>query len=159
MAAWTSFFETTATASATLVGLLVVAISINLTRILGFANLPDRAAAALIPLAGVLAICLLALVPQPAWTFAGEVLVAGVVMWAQTGRLLLQSFRNAEGLKPQWVLFHVPLNQAQTLPFVVAGALLVLGFPSGLYWIVPGVIASMLAGLLNTWVLLVEILR
>jgi len=159
MGAWTGFFETSAAASATLVGLLVVAISINISRILGFASLPDRAASALIPLAGVLVVCLLALVPQPTWAFAGEVLVTGVAIWAQTGRLLFRWFRNTEGVRLQWVLFHIPLNQVQTVPFIVAGVLLALGFPSGLYWIVPGVIASLLAGLLNTWVLLVEILR
>jgi hypothetical protein len=37
--------------------------------------------------------------------------------------------------------------------------LLALGFPSGPYWIVGGMIASMLAALMNAWVLMVEILR
>jgi hypothetical protein len=41
----------------------------------------------------------------------------------------------------------------------VAGMLLALGFPSGLYWIVAAMVASLLAGLMNAWVLMVEILR
>jgi uncharacterized membrane protein len=159
MAAWTSFFETSAGASATLVGLLVVAISINLTRILGFAQLPSRAGSALVPLAGVMVVSMLALVPQPVRAFGAEVLGAGVVMWALTTFLMIKSFRLTPELKPRWVVSHMPLNQAQTLPIVVAGLLLALGFPSGLYWIVAGIIASLLAALMNTWVLMIEILR
>ena len=159
MPAWTSFFETSAGASATLVGLLVVAISINLTRILGFAHLPSRAGSALVPLAGVMVVSMLALVPQPPRAFGIEVLGAGVVMWALTTFLLVNSFRLTPGLKPQWVLSHMPMNQAQTLPIVLAGVLLTLGFPDGLYWIVAGMIASLLAGLMNAWVLMIEILR
>jgi modulator of FtsH protease len=159
MGAWVSFFAAAAGASATLAGLLVVAISINLSRILDYPHLPDRAASALVPLAGVLVVSMLALVPQPASLFAIEVLVAGIAMWAQAGFLLIKSFGRTPGLRRAWVLTHVPLNQAQTLPFVAAGVLLTLGFPSGLYWIVPGVIISLLAGIMNAWVLLIEILR
>ncbi len=39
------------------------------------------------------------------------------------------------------------------------GALLIGGHPSGLYWLVPGVLASFSAGIQNAWVLLIEILR
>ena len=159
MAAWTGFFETAAGASATLVGLLVVAISINLARILGFAQLPSRAGSALIPLAGVMVVSMLALVPQAPRMFGAEVLCAGVVIWALSGYLMIKSLRLTENLKPEWVMSHVPLNQIQTLPLIVAGMLLALGFPSGLYWIVAGMIASMLAALMNAWVLMVEILR
>jgi hypothetical protein len=159
MSAWTSFFQTSAGAAATLVGLLVVAISINLTRILGFAQLPSRAGSALIPLAGVMVISILALVPQAPRSFGVEVLCAGAVIWASAGYLLLKSLRLTENLRREWVMIQVPVNQAQTLPLVVAGVLLSLGFPSGLYWIVAGMIASMLAALMNAWVLMVEILR
>lgn len=159
MGAWTSFFETAAGASATLVGLLVVAISINLTRILGFPHLPSRAGSALAPLAGVMVVSLLALVPQPVPLFGAEVLGAGVVTWGVTTFLLIKSFRLTPGLKLEWVVSHMPLSQAQTLPLVVAGVLLALGFPSGLYWIVAGMIASLLAALMNAWVLMIEILR
>jgi hypothetical protein len=159
MAAWTSFFETAAGASATLVGLLVVAISINLTRILDFPQLPSRAGSALAPLAGIMVVSLLALVPQPVFVFGLEVLGVGVATWGLTTWLLIKSFRLTEGLKLQWVVGHMPVNQAQTLPLLVAGVLLALGFPSGLYWIVAAMIASLLAGLMNAWVLMVEILR
>ena len=160
MESWTGFFQSSASAAATLIGLVVVAISINLTRILAYPNLPPRAAAALAPLAGVLLIALLALPPnQATGLFGAEVLGAGLVMglsgvwvWvgASTERGLVSPFR-------WWS--HVLLHLCQSLPFVIAGVLLITGRLTGLGWIVPGVILSLVAGLTNTWVLLVEILR
>jgi hypothetical protein len=47
---WANFFVAEVGASAALTGLLVVAISINLARILSFAQLPERAAEGLITL-------------------------------------------------------------------------------------------------------------
>jgi hypothetical protein len=50
-------------------------------------------------------------------------------------------------------------TQLATLPFIIGGALIIIGHPSGLYWLVPGVLASFAAGIQNAWVLLIEILR
>lgn len=38
-------------------------------------------------------------------------------------------------------------------------AALILGEGGGLYWLVPAVVISLVGGLINSWVLLVEILR
>jgi hypothetical protein len=51
------------------------------------------------------------------------------------------------------------LAQFSSLPFLVAAVLIFLGRPSGLYWIVPRVVVSFVATVINAWVLLVEILR
>jgi hypothetical protein len=45
------------------------------------------------------------------------------------------------------------------LPFCICGVLLMRGSEAGLYWLAPGCIFSLLAGVANAWVLLVEILR
>jgi hypothetical protein len=42
---------------------------------------------------------------------------------------------------------------------VVAGGTLLAEGGGGLYWLVPAVLASFIFGLINAWVLLVEILR
>jgi hypothetical protein len=54
---------------------------------------------------------------------------------------------------------RVVCTQSASIPFIVAGALLVAGDNAGIYWVVPGVLASFAAGVLNAWVLLVEIQR
>jgi hypothetical protein len=41
----------------------------------------------------------------------------------------------------------------------VAGALVASGRERGLYWIVPGTVAAFASGMLNAWVLPVEIQR
>lgn len=50
-------------------------------------------------------------------------------------------------------------SQLATLPFVVAGISIVVGFGGGLYWLLAGVGVALIVGLLNAWILLVEILR
>ena len=77
---WANFFAAEVGASATLTGLLVVAISINLSRILSIAQLPGRAAEGLILLAGSFVVASIGLIPnQPASLFGAEVLVVGLV--------------------------------------------------------------------------------
>ena len=160
MESWASFFQASAGAGATLTGMLVVAISINLGRILSIPHLPDRAASALIPLAGVLIVSALALVPgQPPVLFGAEALVAGAVIWATTGMILVRSALATSGMPPARIASHLLISQAQSLPFVVSGVLTLIGARGGLYWMVPGIVAAFLGGILNTWVLLVEILR
>ena len=160
MGEWTNFLQSSAGASATLIGLVVVAISINLTRILAYPHLPARAAAALAPLAGVLVVTLLGLVPgQPLALYGAEALVAGVAMWATGLSMVLKAGPPGAAVPPFRFWANLGVNQAQSLPFVIAGGMLLLHHPAGLYWIAPGVIFSLLAGVMNTWVLLVEILR
>jgi len=157
---WTSFFQTTASGAATLAGMVVVAISINLGRILEAPALPGRAAEALIPLAGVAVISLLGLTPdQPITLFGWETLVAGALIWTSTTVIHRRSVtaHHADPRTLRWP--RILLANVQSLPFVAAGVLLIQEGAHGLYWIVPGVILCLIAGILNTWVLLIEILR
>jgi hypothetical protein len=62
-AGWANFFVAEVGASAALTGLLVVAISINLARILAIAQLPGRAAEGLIILVGAFVLSSVALIP------------------------------------------------------------------------------------------------
>jgi modulator of FtsH protease len=157
---WASFFGSAASVAATLTGLVVVAISINLARILEHAELPARAAGALVPLTAVIVVALMGLIPDQSTAALGrEILAAGACAWV-LGAFLLTRWMPASSPAPRWrrrtarMLSHV-----QSLPFIVAGVLVLLRVPGGLYWIVPGVIATLLAGIVNTWVLLIEILR
>src|SRR5260370_34067383 len=68
MTGWANFFLAQVGASAALTGLIFVAVSINLTKILAYPTLPGRALEALLYLLTVLVIGTLGLVPgQPAW--------------------------------------------------------------------------------------------
>ena len=50
-------------------------------------------------------------------------------------------------------------SQLPLLPSVVSGGLLIGGDSSALYWVVAGTVLSFAAGVLNAWVLLIEIPR
>ena len=51
------------------------------------------------------------------------------------------------------------LAQAAVLPLPVAGLSLLLGVGGWLYWLAPGIILGVVVAVLDSWVLLIEILR
>ena len=56
-------------------------------------------------------------------------------------------------------VLRVVLGQVATLPLVIAGVAVLWVGPGGLYWLMAGMIFSILAALFEAWVLLVEINR
>jgi modulator of FtsH protease len=160
MDGWTTFFQTTAGAAATLTGMVVVAISINLSRILDVPHLPNRAAGSIAPLAGVLIVSLLALVPgQPTAAWGCELLTAGLIIGALTLLMVIQAHPRSIGRARAWTWLHLVMSLGQSLPLIIGGALALLGQGAGPYWTVPAIVLAMLSGVINTWVLLIEILR
>src|SRR5580658_4933303 len=78
---WANFFAAEVGAAAALSGLVIVAISINLQRILSFPQLPGLAAEMLIMLVGALLICSFGLMPdQTPKLFGGEIFGAALLM-------------------------------------------------------------------------------
>jgi modulator of FtsH protease len=158
--AWESFFLGQLGASAALGGLLFVAVSINLERILALPTLPSRALGALMLIMAVLVLSSLMLLPgQPNLVLGIESLVVGVALWLL---LTVQSTRIARGgliTREQHFASNVVLLNLAVLPYLVGGVLLVLGWPSGLYWVAASVILSTIKAMLDAWVLLVEINR
>jgi modulator of FtsH protease len=158
MQGWSNFFVGELGAAAALAGLLFVAVSINLARILQFSHLPSRAAETLLALVSVLFITTFALIPrQSARAYGIEIGLTGLVTWAIHTRSLIRSRK----FDRQYVGFvsRFVVNQLPPLPFVVAGVLLIAGRSSGVVWIVPGILLSFAAGIFGAWVLLVEIQR
>ncbi|RFB78799.1 hypothetical protein [Methylovirgula sp. 4M-Z18] len=166
MEPWISFFQTTASVVATLTGFIVVAISINHQRIINTPRLPGRAAETLIPLAGALVIAIAALIPnQSRAAYGCEVTVMGLVIGLLCGFSQVRSTKRAHNAKigrlsgPSLVWIHLIMNHLQSLPFIVAGLLLLLGLTSGFYWIAAAMLLTLVIAVINTWVLLIEILR
>jgi hypothetical protein len=148
-------------ASAALAGLLFVAVSINLQRIISIRSLPGAALTTIVLLVAVLMVSTFALVPeQPRWVLGGEVLVVGIVAWATVTGISLRALRAPIPNQPRFVpLISVVVTQAATLPMVIAGVSLLLAAGGGLYWLVPGVAFSLVVAVVNAWVLLVEVVR
>lgn len=158
-AGWENFFIAEVGATAALAGLVIVAISINLSRILAFPELPGRAAEAIVVLVGALVLSSLMLIPQPQHCLGIEILIAAIVIWLVPVVVQTRTYRAARASGHGNIGARILLAQINTLPFVVAGASITLGNESGFYWLAAGVILALIGGMLNTWVLLVEILR
>jgi modulator of FtsH protease len=161
MEEWTDFFVAEVGAAAALAGLLVVAMSINIEKIMAMATLPPRAAQTLIIIGGALVLASLALFPkQPPQVFGWEALATGVAI-ALTGILEVRNLFARRGAADPlfWSLYPLALVIISAAPPIVGGLLLIGGNDSGVYWIAAGIIVSFLTTLQGGWVLLVEILR
>ncbi len=157
---WTGFAATAATAAATLAGLLFIAVSINLQRILQYPNLPGRAGETLIFFASPLIVTLLVIVPgQPRRVLAGELVAAGLVTGAVALLIDLRSGRSAEESRAGRILVRIAPTLVSYGSVTVAGITLLAAGGGGLYWLIPAVLTALIGGLGNTGVLLVEILR
>jgi hypothetical protein len=155
---WSNFFVAEAGAAAALTGLMIVAISINLATLLKTQLLTGRAAETVALLTGILILASFALVPgQPLWVFGAECAAVGLVMCLVAALILYRARKLYHPSEARWLRFL--FNFGGPLPVVAAGISLMAGTGGGLYWLVPGVVISLLGGIVNTWILLVEILR
>lgn len=157
VAAWASVFIATAGAAAALAGLVFVAVSINITRILALAGVPERGLQTVLVLLGAVVVSVFALVPQTVGALGIEIVVTGsaLTLWiAGSMRTTLVGTRG----HPRWVLSRTIATVPSGLAYVVGGIALIAG-ADGLAWLLAGIIAALVGAVINAWVLLVEILR
>ena len=160
MADWTTYLSVLAEVAATLTGLVFVAVSINLSSILSVPGLTGRAAESLMQLFGVVIISTTALVPrQPPVALGAEIIVVTSGLWLLQTILQVRYSKNNKGHPRYWLVTRIIQTQLSNIPFVIAGVLLLIGSPEAMYWLAPGCILSLIAGIMGAWVLLVEILR
>lgn len=157
-AAWESFAVAEVGAAAALAGLLVVAASINLKRILAIPTIVARLGGGLALFTSALICGIVLLVPELDHRLGGPVLaLSGIAAGAAV--ILPRSLR---GVEPA----HRGSTKAMTGLAMLAAGLIALsgvayGFQSlgGLYWLAPGIVLAFVVGLGNSWVAMIEILR
>jgi len=158
--AWKDFAVMIGGASAALAGLLIVAMSINVEQILRYEYLPSRAAAALVTVLSPLIIAILLLVPdQPHAALGTELILLGLALgWVLLGRLArFEPGRNQSA--EQWFIGTSGPMGVLTGGLVLAGVGISADAIGGLLWLAPAVIAAVLGGTTQAWVLLIEIRR
>ncbi len=157
---WESFFLAGVGAAAALGGLLFVAVSINLAKILETRGLADRALQALVILLAIMIVGLLMLMPnQPTGAIAAEILYVSVSTIALGTWLCVRSLRRSRPENRGNYVFSLVLFEIASLPGLIAGLVVLAGSEGGLYWLGIGICISFMKAVSDAWVFLVEINR
>ncbi|MEJ0011382.1 MAG: hypothetical protein WDM94_01915 [Bauldia sp.] len=157
---WDSFFVAETAAAAALLGLLFVAISINLKQVLEAGGLTDRALSALLLLLAILILGLLLAMPdQPLSVLGVETLAVSIVTGIIGTPLGLRGLRLAD--KQYWVNFLLNVVGFIGVLVVIAigGLQMFGGGEAGFYWIGVGMCLALIKAVSEGWIFLIEINR
>lgn len=160
--AWHDFFDTVAQVGATLAGLIFVGLTISLPHILKARGYLSRAFAALFVQFELLIIAIAALIPgQPRALLGLEFIATGLVLFAAImlfARKFPEDSHSFMGGR-FWRFGRLFVTSVATLSPVVAGVLLIWGWPFAMYLVVPAILASGYLSIAYAWVFAVEIPR
>jgi hypothetical protein len=162
---WESFALAQVGASAALLGLVFVGISINLRDIIGSGALVHRAAEAVMLLGSVLATATVVLIPgQRRELLSTELIAIAAVTFAAV--LFFQRDATTQtpdpgrGGPPRGSLaIRRTLGLGTAALIGIGGITLAAESGGGLYWLAVAILAAYAGSLSNAWILLVEILR
>lgn len=162
---WENFALAHVGASAALLGLVFVGVSINLRDIIGSGVLVHRAAEAVVLLGSVLAVSTVVLIPgQRRGALSAELIVLGIavfviVLFQQRGAVVQQVDPGRPGPPRGSLASRRVLGLGSAAVIAFTGISLTAEVGGGLYWWPVAVLAAYLGALLNAWILLIEILR
>jgi hypothetical protein len=88
-----------------------------------------------------------------------EILTIGIAVMLISTMAQTRSHLRHKHQPIEWWLPRLIISLITAPPITVGGLLMVSGLPYRLYWVAGGLVISTAAGVLNTWVLLVEVLR
>jgi modulator of FtsH protease len=154
-AEWSDLFVATAGASAALAGLVFVAVSINIERIIKYPGLPERSLETLLFLVLVLLLSVVCLIPGQGHVALGlELLLVSLAIGGYVSQLPLVQGGSRDRRRERW-----GVRVTATVPFLIGSISLLVSVGGGLYWVAGGVVFAIAGAVANAWVLLVEILR
>ena len=159
---WHDFYMLAGTASATLVGLLFVGLSLHLRVVIASSDVRSLARVTLANFGAVLFVALFIVIPEDRSTAAIELVASGVASLLIATPSLLGAFQGGGGrLQMQRrdrarLILRFGLSAASYLAIIVAGALL-FSSNAAFTWLVVAVVVLLVVSLRNTWDLLVTV--
>ena len=162
---WESFALAHVGASAALLGLVFVVISINLRDIVGSGSLVHRAGEAVVLLGGVLAVATVVLIPgQRKDVLSAElILLAGVlfavILFMQRDAVTQPTDPGRPGPPRGSLAMRRVFGLGAAVLIALAGITLAAEAGGGLYWLPAAILAAYAGSLSNAWILIIEILR
>ena len=158
MRAWSTFAEVCGTASASLIGLLFVAVSIRIDLIAPSQELRNRAAQTLSLFGTVLIVAILTAVPgQPIRGLGAELTALAIIT---AGGLTVLDRRAKARSSSQAIARALELlapAKIVSITLLVSGALLASGAHDGLYMLIIPVLIALTGGVASAWLLLTKI--
>ena len=164
-ARWSDFALAQLGASAALLGLVFVGLSINLRDVVGSRQLVNRALETVIGLGAVLVAATAVLIPdQSRGAVSTELLVIAGLTFAATANLQRGASHQTvsgvgHGPPPFSIFARRVLALGAPVLLAVAGITLAAQAGGGLYWWPAAIVVAFTGALTNAWVLLIEILR
>lgn len=157
--AWSEFNVAMVGATAALAGLVIVAASVNIGDIIKVVSLTARLAAGIAGLVLALAASTLGLIPDIGTLPYGVATILFAIgasaFQAQAARRIFQNRRPENRLR----LVKSAIGFVAPAAYLVGGVFLVAGRADGLVWFAAGSIIAIIAALLVSWIVLVEVLR
>lgn len=142
-------------------GLFIVALSVNVDRIITTRAPIAGARSTIASLVLAIAVSLLILPPELTMLRLGIVtlvltIIAGAI---QLAAIIAQWNLTAEGVTAAIRVTILGLAIAEHLPFLLGGVLLVAGEEVGMWGLAIGIIMVVMVSMVNAWVLLIEVRR
>lgn len=162
---WSDFGLAHLGASAALLGLVFVGMSINLKEFVGSSLLVNRGLEAIVLLGSVLIAATAVLIPAQASAAAGvELIVVGGctalgVLRLQAGAAHDVVDHGDRGPTKASVVSRRVIGVGSAVLVALAGVLLIAEVGGGLYWWPVAIVTAYVGAIVDAWVLLVEILR
>jgi hypothetical protein len=154
---WTDFAVVTGAATAALLGLLFVAVSIRVEAVARSSEVANRSAQTMaLLLTGLLTSVLLAVPGQSNRELGAELLALGVSAAGVAFVLDRRAGHRDNDPFARW-LHEINPTHATCALLVVAGVVLTLGHGRGLYLLVLALIAVLVGGVVNAWLILVRL--
>jgi prepilin signal peptidase PulO-like enzyme (type II secretory pathway) len=154
---WVNFAMVAGGASAALVGLLFVSVSIRADTIAHSLSLKSRLAQVLVIFLGLLISCVLIALPNPAdWVLGAELLATSVAMSAALTYLSRRAVRSRSSEPLEKTLNRLNPNISTTVLIGLSGVALLFGIEAGLFLLALAVVVGFVGGGLGAWLVLVR---